>query len=314
MIMVTGGTGFIGRVLLRHFASEGLSVRTLLRPKRSSPRLPRGVAVDVTLASLTDQRGIRASLVGVDTVVHLASAEASGDSEALEAIDIEGTRTLAACAVEAGIRRLVYLSHLGADRSSAYPVMRAKAVAEEAIRRSGVPFTILRTAVTYGEGDHLTTSTAMALAVSPVFFLPGGGTSLLQPLWVEDLATCITWLIEDPQTLGRTYEIGGPEFLTYEQVVGLVMQASGIHRVLLSARPPYLRMGAWLMSHLLPWSPWSTFWLDYLAVNHTCGLDELPRVFKLQASRMEDRLRFLRGRSWTWELIRRQFRRGEKPR
>ena len=264
--------------------------------------------MDVALSRLDDIRGLRASLAGVDAVFHLAGAERLGTRGDLLQTDVVGTRTVAEAALEAGVKRLVFLSHLGASRSSAYPMLKAKAIAEEHIRRSGVPFLILRSASAYGMEDHFTTSLAMLLAAFPaVVPIPGDGSSLLQPLWVEELALCLAWGLDEEFPLGHTYEIGGPEYLSLTQVLEMVMLETGMRRLLIPTRPPYLRTIVWLMEHALRFSPVTVFWLDYLAVNRACELDTLPRVFGLQPSRMERNLGYLRGRKWLAELVRRQF-------
>ena len=314
LALITGGTGFIGRSVLRKLVEAGYTVRTLLKPARRSPHLPTGVPVEVALAALSDARGLRASLVGVRTVIHLAGAERTGDAAALQAADVEGTRAMAEAAAEAGVERFVYVSHLGANRSAAYPVLRAKALAEEHLRDSGVPYTILRSGVVFGAQDHFTVALAMMLAASPILFLmPGDGSTLLQPIWVEDLATIITWALEDASTRFRTYELGGPEFISLAQVVQMIMPAAGVTRILVPTRQPYLRAGAWLMGRILPRPPLTPFWLDYLAANRTAGLDSVPRTFGLQPARLEAHLDHLRGHNWEWELLGRQFspRRGE---
>jgi NADH dehydrogenase len=172
-VLVTGATGFVGRAVLPILAQTGHQVRILLRPSLASPRLPKGVAVEVGLSDLTDAPGVRAALLGMDAVLHLA-AERAGSRADLSRSDSEATRTLVEAAGDSGIRRLIYLSHLGADRASAYPLLRAKAIAEEAVRQGNVSHTIVRAAALYGPEDRFTTSLAMTLALSPgVFFLPG---------------------------------------------------------------------------------------------------------------------------------------------
>jgi len=149
---------------------------------------------------------------------------------------------------------------------------------------------------------------AMLMAGSALIFpIPGDGSTVLQPLWVEDLATCIGWSLDEDETKGGTFDLGGPEYFTFRQVVTMVMRAASIMRIILPTRPPYLRGGAWLMERTLRYSPISTNWLDYLAVNRTTDLDTLPRLFGLAPTRMEDRLDHLRGKNWGWELLRRQF-------
>ena len=287
MLLVTGGTTFIGRAVLRNLSAYGYSIRTLLEPSIESPLLPPGVSVDVALSSLDDERGVRAAMVDVNAVIHLAGTGLDRALDDPEIIDAEGTRALVEAAEEAGVERFIYQSTLGADTASAYPQVRAKAIAENHIRNSDLPFTILRSAVLFGADDSFTTSLAMLMAGSILFFpIPGDGSTVLQPLWVEDLATCIGWSLDEEETKGGTFELGGPEYFTLRQVVTMVMRSASIMRIIVPTRPPYLRGGAWLMEMLLRYSPTSTNFLDYLAVNRTTDLDTLPRLFGLAPTRM----------------------------
>jgi NADH dehydrogenase len=239
MILVTGGTGFIGRALVRNLAESGYPVRTLIRPSAQTPRLPRGVPVEVAVSSLTDERGLRAAMVGVDVLYHLAGVERGSPYVSLSDVDIQGTRAVVRAAADARIERIFFVSHLGADRASAYPVIKAKGIAEDFIRRSGMDYTILRSAIAYGPDDGFTTGLAALLHTLPyIFLVPGDGKSLLQPIWVEDLATCLTWALDDETTRNETFEVGGPEYFTFNQIVEMIMQVTGIQRRLVHTRPP----------------------------------------------------------------------------
>jgi NADH dehydrogenase len=309
MILVTGGTGFIGRSVMRRLHDARRPFRLLLRPARRTPSLPPGMEMPVSLASLSDRRGVRAALVGIESVLHLAGGERSGRREDLILADMEGTRTLVEAAADAGVRRLVFLSHLGTDRFSAYPVLRAKAVAEEHVRGSSIPTTIVRSAIVFGPGDRFTTALAMALAVSPVFFpVPSPDPGRLQPLWVEDLSACLLWALDDADLRGKTLELGGPEYLGYEEVLRLIMERAGVRRVLVSMRPPYVRALGWIAERLMPRPLLGRFFLDYLAADRTTDLNVLPRVFGLQPVRMMSRLGYLQGRNWGREFLTRQAR------
>jgi uncharacterized protein YbjT (DUF2867 family) len=308
MILVTGGTGFVGQALTRHLVDAGHSVRLLIRPSLQSPTIPTGIPLDVAISGLSDDRGLRAAMVGVDTVYHLVGAEWSGVRSDLMKIDVHGTQSITQAATESGVKRIFYLSHLGADRSAAYPVLKAKAIAEEHIRRSGIDYTILRSAILFGSRDGFTTGLAKILTSIPfIFMLPGEGNTLIQPLWVEDLVTCLAWALDDDATRNQVIEVGGPEYLLFRNVVNIVMDAAGIHRSLVSVKPPYLRALTVLLDHLFPNLPISVYWLDYLATNRTCGLDTVPKVFKLMPSRFSQRLAYLRGGKWRmtmWQVMR----------
>ncbi len=307
MILLTGGTGFIGRVLARHLVESGQRVRLLLRPAVRTPRLPKGVPLEVTVAGLSDVRGLRAALRGVRVVYHLAGSEHSGARADLQSVDIEGTRKLASAASEAPIERFVFLSHLGADRASAYPLLKAKGIAEEAIRKSGVPHTIVRSAVVFGTGDHFTTTLARLIAIAPFFLLPGRGETLIQPLWVEDLAACLTWMLEEDATINQTYEIGGGEYFSFRQTVEIVLRVLGKRRVFISCSFPALRALTATLEAVFPRFPTSGFWLDYLASSRTCAIDNLPRVFGWMPARFASHLDYLRGIPWGMEMLRYLF-------
>jgi NADH dehydrogenase len=304
MILVTGGTGFIGRALIRHLVEQGYPVRTLIRPSPSSPRLPRSVAVDVAVSSFSDERGLRAAMVGVDIIYHLASGEWRGPRTELMESDIQATRAVVEAAEDAGVQRIFYVSHLGADRASAYPVLKAKGIAEEFIRRSNLDYTILRSAIVYGPNGRFTSGLARILGVFPFFIVPGNGKTALQPLWVEDLVTCLTWALDDPETIDKVVDIGGPEYLTFQQIVRLVMQETGLRRTLIHLPPPYVRGLTVFLESMFPNLPTSVYWLDYMAVNRTTALDTMPRAFNLMPSRMSQRLAYLRDQNWRRSMFR----------
>lgn len=313
MILVTGGTGFIGRALIRHLVEEGREVRTLIRPGAKSPNLPRGVPVEVAISSVDDERSLRSAMAGIDTVYHLVGGEWRGASADLRRVEVLGTQTLIKVAQDSGVERIFYLSHLGADRASGYPVLKAKGIAEEFIKQSGMTYTILRCGLAFGENDQFTTALARLFYAFPIFFpVPGDGEVMLQPLWVEDLVTCLAWSLENEGTRNATFEIGGPEALTISQVVREVMGVVGVHRRLLPVRPAYMRIAGVLLEYLFPQLPLSVYWIDYLASNRTTDLDTVPRVFGLMPARFSQHLGHLRGRNWRRAMLKDLFRRRRK--
>jgi len=311
MILVTGGTGFIGCVLIRQLSAMGKRVRTLIRPSQKTPNLPHGVPIEVAVSSLRDERGSRAAMKGVDVVYHLAGMEGRGSRADLMEVDILGTQAVARAASESGVDRIFFVSHLGADRASAYPVLKAKAIAESHIRQSKVDFTIFRSAVVYGLNDHFTTGLGILLhAIPGLFLIPGDGSTLIQPIWVEDLVTCMTWALDDPATRNQVFNIGGPEYIPFRKVLEDVMATIGVQRWITGLGPAYLRGLTVFLEHTFPAFPVSVFWLDYLAANRTCSLDTVPRMFGLMPARFAQRIDYLKGQNWQknmWKMLFRRY-------
>jgi uncharacterized protein YbjT (DUF2867 family) len=196
------------------------------------------------------------------------------------------------------VERIFFLSHLGADRFSAYPVLKAKALAEGYITRSGVDYTIFRSAPIFGPRDQFTTSFAQVLRITPlVFLLPGDGSSLIQPIWIDDLVMSMVLSLEDSTTANTVFEVGGSEYFTFRHVIEMLMETTSLRRTLVSMKPAYLRMLALYAENASKKFPLSLFWLDYLSADRTCALDTLPRVFGLMPARFHQQLNYLQPKS-----------------
>ena len=286
MILVTGGTGFIGsRVILRLVQSQ-LPLKVLLRPKKVITELPHDLALDAAVSSLKDQRSLRAVLSGVKTVLHFASAENEKPHPNFEDVDVMGTETLIKASVDAGVEKILFLSRIGADNNSIYPILKAKALAENAIKNSGLDYAILRLTDVFGENDHFTNQLANYIIAAPgIVPLPEGGRTVHQPLWIEDLISSIFLVIEDDLFHKSIFSIGGGEFLEFRSIIKIIMKKIERRKMLFSVSPAYLRFyNLWFKQNKGSF-PLSSTWLDLLAVNRTCALDSLPRTFKLLPAR-----------------------------
>jgi len=156
MILITGGTGFIGMELINQLLLSGRTFRILLHPQEPTPKLPKGVEFDAALSSFSDERGLKAILQDVDTVFFISRADQSTVLLDLQQVEVRDIETFTNAARQSGVERFIFLSHLGADRASAFDLLKAKGIAEHIIKESGIPFTIIRSSIAYGEGDVFT--------------------------------------------------------------------------------------------------------------------------------------------------------------
>lgn len=310
MILVTGGTGFIGQALVHHLVENDREVRTLLHPSRRTPNLPKGISVDVAISDIYDERNLRSAMIGVDTVYHLVGGEWKGVRADLDQIEIAGIRTLLDVAREAGVKRLFYVSHLGANRASAYPIFKVKGIVEEYIRKGGIDYTIIRSGLVFGRGDNFTTELAKLISLSPYLVpIPNEGNTFVQPIWVEDLVTCLLWSLDMDETINQTYELGGPEFLSLHDVYAEVIKSMGVRRRIFNMQPAHMRIAAIIAEYFLPWLPHSVYWLDYLAANRTCEIDSVPHWFGVLPARFSQHLDHLKDVNWQRQLFNELFQR-----
>lgn len=314
MILVTGATGFIGRHLVKRLLADGQRVRCLLDERRAA-HLPWGsdpeCQPEIVIGSVLDDESVFRAVSGAYVIIHLESAQWWGRSRDLERIELDGTRTLVTAARAARVGRLITVSHLGASPAAAYPLLRYKGLVEETIRNSGLAYTILRSGVVFGEEDSFVNHIAMQLRATPLIYLmPGQGEVVLHPIYVEDLVSALVGSLESLDSVDNIIEIGGAEYITFEDLIRTVMRVTGAPHTILSMPPYLMRWQVALYSRVLPRSLITSQWFDLLATNKTAHIGNLYRYFGFQPRRFEDTLvTYMRGRRYGAELLRETFRR-----
>jgi len=276
-VAVAGGTGFVGGGIASALHAQGESVIVLThRPEGSSSALPD--AVQVRHAVFGDQRSLAAALEGVDAlVISLAFANSPMESirqgRTFEAVDAAGTEQLVEAVVAAGIRRIVYISGAGAAPDASRNWFRAKWRAEIAVRRSGIPFTVIRPTWVYGPRDVARNRFLGFAKWLPFVPLTGSGRQLLAPVFVNDVARLAADSLRADAARDQVFEIGGPETLTMREIVRVALRVSRTRRALLPAPAIVLKIAAWPLQ-FLPRPPLTPNAVDF--INQPATVDTAP--------------------------------------
>ncbi|MBL8115984.1 MAG: NAD(P)H-binding protein [Anaerolineae bacterium] len=311
MIVVTGATGFVGQKIVKRLLANGRQVRCFLAENKPINKTLWDPMPEIITGSLLDEELLFKTVTGADTIIHLENALWWGRTRDLERVELVGTRNLVAAARSARVGRIITLSHLGASLSSAFTLLRIKGMVEETVRTSGLAYTIIRSGILFGADDAFVNHLAMMLKVSPVFFfMPGRGEVVLHPLYIDDLVEVIFRSLEAIDTVDTTLDVGGPEYITLEDMVYTVMRVTDTPRFVLPVPPYILRWISGLYGRILPRSLMTSQWFDIIATNRTAPLGNMYNYFRIHPKRFEDTLlTYMPEKRYLWPMFRYSFRR-----
>ncbi len=221
-VFLAGGTGFVGTAVQKALAYHPLTL--LVRKGDLGPRNPNATYVT---GDVTDPESLAGTMAGCSTVIHLvAIIEEDGDAT-FDRVIRQGTANVVAEARRAGVEHVILMSALGVRDDPRYRYFLAKYRAEEAVKQSGLPWTIFRPSIVFGPGDGFINQLADLVRIAPVVPIAGDGQSLFQPVSVQEVAAAFAWAVDHPESIGQTYDLGGPDILTYDEVIALVQRQLG---------------------------------------------------------------------------------------
>jgi NADH dehydrogenase len=253
-VTVFGGTGFLGREIVRAVCAAGLPVRVATRQRPADGFFGAGSGrISHVAADVTDEISVAAAVDGASAVVNAVSLYAEKGTVTFDAVHVAGAGRVARCAGEGGAATLVHVSGLGVDVASPSRYVRARARGEDAVRQNIDGAVIIRPSVLFGRGDSLLTAIAAVTAL-PVVPLFGGGGVHLQPVYVDDVAAAVAKIAAGVREQAPVYELGGADVLSYRQLVEIVMTHLGRRRPLLPL-PFWVWKSSARMLSLLPAPP-----------------------------------------------------------
>lgn len=281
-VFVTGGTGFVGRTLIQALRAEGHVVRCLVR--RGSEHDLRGFeAIERVEGDVLARASLDEAMSGCDAVVHLVGIirEHPARGITFERLHVDATLNILAAATTAGVRRLLHTSALGARPDARARYHRTKWRAEEAVRSSGLDWTIFRPSIIYGVDDGFVTTLARVVRRLPVVPVIGSGNTRLQPVPVQTVAEGFARALDQAASLGQTYEVGGPDPHTLNEIIDLLGEILKRRKVRKVHIPfPLVRRLA-LVLQGLPFFPVTTDQLLMLEEDGVCDPTPFYRTFGL---------------------------------
>jgi uncharacterized protein YbjT (DUF2867 family) len=230
VILVTGGTGFVGGHVVHALRADGREVRCLVRDRRRGERLE-AWGCELAEGDVTRPESLQAAATGCDTVVHLVAIR-QGRPEQFERVRIEGTRNVLAAARDASVGRFVLMSALGtsAETKDLVPYYGAKWEMEQDVKSAGLPYVIFRPSFIFGKDGGILPTFAKLARLTPVTPIIGSGRQRIQPIWADDVGAYFSKAVDLDAAIDRTFEIGGPETVTWNEFWERLKRVRGIRR------------------------------------------------------------------------------------
>ena len=253
-VLVTGGSGFVGRQIVRQLHEAGHAVRLLVRRPRSR-RVQEAVlswGAEVCPGDMLKPASLAGAVAHSDAVIHLVGIISEAGKSTFENVHITGTRNVVAAAQEACVLRFIHMSALGTRPNAASRYHRTKWAAEEMLRHSGLHFTIFRPSLIYGPEDQFISLFAKLVRLSPVVPLLGNPQARFAPVPVEAVATAFVRSLGEPRAIGQTYDLCGPEALRLSEIVDRIEEVLGKRRCKLHVPLGLARGQAALLEFIFP--------------------------------------------------------------
>jgi len=223
-VLVTGATGFVGQHVVAELLRKGNSVKCLVRdPGSPAAAGLLELGAQILPGDITDAACLSAAAAETDAMVHLVGIIFESRDATFDQVHRQGTLNALSAASASGVKRFVYMSALGAAPDAVSAYLKSKWECEEAVRSSGLPYTIFRPSVIYGRGGEFIHMLISQVKIMPLVPIVGNGRYQMQPVTATDVASAIVSSLKQPAAAGKVYELGGPEPLSYNEMVDILV-------------------------------------------------------------------------------------------
>jgi len=283
-VTVFGGTGFLGRRIVRRLRYRGFPVRIASRhPDLGHSQFdPDDLQIQSVEANIHDERSVADALAGAYGVVNAVSLYVEQGQETFHSVHVESAQRVAAQARLAGVERLVHISGIGADAASQSRYIRKRGEGELAVRAAFLDAIFIRPAVMFGPDDGFLTTILKLLRRLPIYPMFGRGLTRLQPAYVKDVAEAIGRVMQRAETRSTIFEFGGPRVYSYEEFLRAVAHQAGVAPLLIPVPFAVWHVLTWA-SEMLPSPPLTRNQLELMQID-TMSSPELPGFAELEIS------------------------------
>ena len=283
---VFGGTGFVGRRVVRHLRESGTKVRIVSR----HPGLSHDDGIEQIAADARDQRSVEAAVAGADSVVNAISLYVEQGSDTFHTVHVELAARIANAARQAGIRRFVHISGIGAAAASHSPYIRSRGEGEAAVQAAFPGATIVRPAVMFAPDDAFLTTILRLLRSLPAYPVFGDGRTRLQPVYADDVAAAIAQIVRQSQRPYPIYELAGPRVYSYEELLRTIARIAGLRPLLMRMPFAFWEVIAGL-GEMLPHPPLTRNQVELMQIDTTAS-ENLPgfRTLGISPRSLEEEL------------------------
>lgn len=288
MIVITGASGYVASHITKRLVNQGERVRAMVhnRQRAQTKGTLSGLELEWVEADVTKPKTLGEAFTGATTVIHTVAIAIEKGNLSYEEVNFEGTVNVLEAARRAGAKRFINMSQLGADPDIPYRFLASKGKAQQHVANSDTDWTAFRPSVIWGPEDEFANTFARLIPFSPIIYpIVGDEDSKFQPVWVEDVTTSVVASLDDAETIGKEYELGGPEVLTLEEIERRTLKAVGANRLMVPFPMPILRLIVALMEALLPNPPVTRSLLELLQVSNVTSDNAIhkfvaePRAF-----------------------------------
>lgn len=297
-LLIAGGTGFVGRHLLKELRGQPFRIRCLVRDEKKAEWV-KSLGYEAAIGDISSPESLQTVFSSVDRLIHLVGIIEEKGRTTFKDVHVDGTLNLVDACKKNNVRRIFYQSALGADPESIFHYLKTKGEAEQIVMSSGIPYTIFRPSLIIGQGDGFTERLIQLISAGPVVPIPGEGTARFQPIYIHDWIKCFFAVFDKDSAINSMHSFGGPEHITFIDIVREIMNTLNIKKPIIHVPLGLINLSLPFMGLIRPLvrtfgrelPPFTRQLLSLLNIDNICKTNSVEKNFGFSPIRFADALK-----------------------